>query len=438
MQNTLEFLKAEVKASVQNSLATLVKAAKEASDLSDAMAYRLESAVTVLKGLGMDEELRLLVLLLTSIFGVKRGIKLPTLSAPATQPTTQVSPATQPEVSPRPGPVAAPPMSPKTAKVRTAPARVINGDLASKLGAAAARINLGPLAEFREVLGDKNGRGREHSDKCRTVLSKVLADRLLTEDADWALLVRVAKRNLFFSDRRGPLFLEQCPPDHLRELLLGEGGLTNLVEELRGAPEPPASAPYWLGFIVDLCVRVGKDAKSVLINSKHAVNHLRQIGFIKNDHWLARKVEAMRPKPATLPPPPPEVKQAAEQAADHDRQAERVQEIAEAIVGEEKPVIADLVFEQAMLESVGETPSNPLPKEEPDPLMAPAVSVEPRVAEPAPQSIAAVPQVIPPAKGSKTNGKGNRKDAVAAELARRAQAAVANTLPAETEPAVVN
>ena len=45
---------------------------------------------------------------------------------------------------------------------------------------------------------------------------------------------------------------------------------------------------------MDMCGVVGTDAATILENCKHAANRMKQRKFIDTDHWLVKKVAAMK------------------------------------------------------------------------------------------------------------------------------------------------
>jgi len=205
--------------------------------------------------------------------------------------------------------------------------KVISGDFASKLAGAAEVLDLEtPLTKFRAVLG-QNGRGKDYWDECRALLIEVLKGGLLKEETDWRLLAEKMKRNLFFSGRAAEVFLERCPKDVLEDLLVGQSGLFNLVEQIRHEEEFDNTSPYRIWFIIDACVVVGREAKDLLTNCKHAANRMKMKRFISPDHPLILKIAAMKvaSRQATSKTAPPElvaIRQEAENAAQSEPEPE--------------------------------------------------------------------------------------------------------------------
>ena len=227
-------------------------------------------------------------------------------------------------------------------KPKDTPARVLRpkpapisgmSDFGAKLNGVAAQLGLkdnSPLAVFRRVMVE-DGRGRDFWDRCREVTFSVLVGGLIKEKEDWKLLIAKMKDSLFFnSGETASAFIAQCPKEGIADLLLADDGLWNMVESIRNDSEFSAADTYHLDFVIDLCVVVGREAKTLLTNTKHAVNRMKQLGFITEDHWLVRRVAAMKVVRPTAPDnlevvPTPTLTEA---------KLDTVQEVAEAAVEE--------------------------------------------------------------------------------------------------------
>ena len=98
------------------------------------------------------------------------------------------------------------------------------------------------------------------------------------------------KHNLFFTGGKAELFINRCPKEKLTHLLLDQDGLTGLVAQIRAEEYENKSSAYRIAFILDASKKVGSDAKVLVENCKHAVNRMKQRGFIPADHWLVGKV----------------------------------------------------------------------------------------------------------------------------------------------------
>jgi hypothetical protein len=187
----------------------------------------------------------------------------------------------------------------------TAPARTLSnngggGVMATAMGKAASQLGLGPLAAFRKfIVGD--GRGHNWT-ALHEATTAVLGQKLL-EPADWKLLVVVLKTSIFFTDEESlAAFVAQCPREQMLDLLFGgEKNLRTTLQAIREEDKANGLAPLYVNFIIEVCMSVGKDAKDVLIGAKQAVNRMKQKGFIKMDHWLARKVSRMNASSTPLP-----------------------------------------------------------------------------------------------------------------------------------------
>ena len=252
----------------------------------------------------------------------------------------------------------------------TAPARMLRAqpksagisDFAAKLNGVAKQVGLEdhtPLARFRELLTMKCLQSGQYWHDLRELLEVVLRERMIEEISDWKLLVAKAKENLFFGGKKGEAFLAQCPKEGIANLLLADDGLWNLIDDIRREEEMSPSSPFDVGFVIDACVVVGKEAKELLTDCKHAVNRMKQRGFIAQDHWLVQKVAAMKmsaPRHSVAPASETSVNEAAT-----DHKLEKLQQVAEATAAEvpaEKPEtlgpVTDAQFEAAMMAAVGE------------------------------------------------------------------------------------
>lgn len=179
--------------------------------------------------------------------------------------------------------------TPATIQTATRPARILT---APKPTNGNHTITL--IGQFRAIMGE-DGHGTEYWDRCRKIISTALLGKFIKSEADWQLLAGKMKKNLFFNGpKERPLFLEQCPMDILKSLLLAEDGLGNLVKQIRKEEAVNAAAPCRLGFVIEMCQTVGPEAKDLLINCKHAVDRMKQLHFILENHWLVKKVAAMK------------------------------------------------------------------------------------------------------------------------------------------------
>lgn len=236
--------------------------------------------------------------------------KLVTKPAAAAITTTTATIATAP---PAPKPVAqtaapAPATKPASVVVKSAmpvpqtagPARKLHvapptpvgaSDFAIKLNGVAKDVGLedhSVIGRFRSILAE-NGKGSEYWDLCREVVEDALKGAEFTE-SDWNLLVEKMKLNLFFTGKKGSLFIERCPKEKLEDLLIGQDGLVGLIAQIKTEEEFSPSAIYRIAFVFDACLKVGHEAKALRVNCAHAVNRLRQKGWLPGDHWLAKKI----------------------------------------------------------------------------------------------------------------------------------------------------
>lgn len=310
----LSFLKNEIDDSLKSLLEKMTEKMKSAaSRLEGTVVTMLVAAFTVLKGLGMDEEIRLLGLLVVSRFGEK-GLTIPEEVSSLILPPTSFKPQPVAPIKVAPVATASPaiklataqkmPIQPEKKVSATAPARTLKnnggGVFATALGKAANGLGLGPLATFRKlIVGD----GRGHNwNALREAVTAVLGQKLL-EPADWKSLVEVLKTSIFFTDEDNvAAFIAQCPREQMTDLLFGgEKNLKTLLQSIREEDKSNGFSPLYVNFIIEVCVLVGKDAKDILIGAKQAVNRMKQKGFIKVDHWLARKVSRMNTRTTPLP-----------------------------------------------------------------------------------------------------------------------------------------
>ncbi|MEK7669413.1 MAG: hypothetical protein AAB350_02365 [Patescibacteria group bacterium] len=181
--------------------------------------------------------------------------------------------------------------------LRVQPAVAGTSDFADKLNGAAKGIGLEdhtPLARFRQLLKMEGRQVGSYWAELRGLLEVVLQKKAIQEVSDWKLLVAKAKKNLFFGGKNGGAFLAQCPKEGVADLLLADDGLWALIEDIRIEREANQSSPFHVAFVIDACGVVGKEAKNLLDNCKHAVNRMKQMGFIEPDHWLVQKVAAMK------------------------------------------------------------------------------------------------------------------------------------------------
>ena len=297
------FLKNETSVSVESLVKTTARNLK-ASSFATNIVTMLVSALTVMRGLGLDEEVRLCGLLVLSHFGEK-GLSVPTEVSSLIHPTAtalapqSVAPA-KVSIAPAPKPVAT--VAPKVSPVpqsRTAPARTLGGTaMGSALGKAAASLGLGQLNAFRKLIAEMT----HDWNALRASVTVVLGQKLL-EPADWKALVAVMKRSLFFTDRDNTTaFIIQCPKEDMLDLLFGgDRNLKTMVQEIRNETEQNSSSPYRVNFTIECCKSVGREAKDILTNCKHAVNRMKQRHFIPADHWLVEKVSAMSTTATPLP-----------------------------------------------------------------------------------------------------------------------------------------
>ena len=173
-----------------------------------------------------------------------------------------------------------------------APKLLASGDFAAKLNGAAVALgkeDKSVLGRLRKILDDCVSKGREYWDGCREATEDALRGADLT-DSDWDLLVKKMKHNLFFTGGKAELFINRCPKEKLTHLLLDQDGLTGLVAQIRVEEYENKSSAYRIAFILDASKKVGSDAKVLVENCKHAVNRMKQRGFIPADHWLVGKV----------------------------------------------------------------------------------------------------------------------------------------------------
>ncbi|KKQ77680.1 MAG: hypothetical protein A2644_04240 [Candidatus Zambryskibacteria bacterium RIFCSPHIGHO2_01_FULL_39_63] len=231
-------------------------------------------------------------------------VAVPAVSAPPAQ--QQVS-----------KPVAPPPsavLPPKKPVADTVPARTLGvvrktetiegGNLfAEKLAKAAIQLELEdhtPMGVFRTLMGmspKDGGHGRDYWDKCRDGVYDVLYPGLLVEKVDWERLTEKMKKNLFLDRQNASMFIKNCPKELVQDLLFGEGGVSAVVKQIQAERVENKTSPYRISFIIDCCLAVGKEVtKDLLYDAKSAVNHMgpNQMGFIGSDHWLMRKVAAMK------------------------------------------------------------------------------------------------------------------------------------------------
>ena len=199
-----------------------------------------------------------------------------------------------------------PKLGPTKPVVTTAPARTLGvpvpklalvgtSDFAQKLNGAltaGGMENHSLIGQFRSIMGEESF-GLEYWDRCRKITAAVLSGELIREEADWRLLAEKMKKNLFFSGRNAQPFLKQCPGEIIKDLLLAKE-LWSQVEKIYREEENNRASPYRIGFIIDMCLVVGQEARNILINCKHAVNRMKQKGFIQDNHWLAKKVATMK------------------------------------------------------------------------------------------------------------------------------------------------
>ena len=163
---------------------------------------------------------------------------------------------------------------------------------------------IGALACYRKIIAEE-GTGPHYWDQCREALAPVLEEKLLNAD-DFATLVANMKRNLFFSGRQGNLFMQQCPPELLPELLFeGNESLTTHVAEIGLETHRSHDSQQRLAFIMDCCKKVGPNAKDLLIKCSQVVNRMKMKKFIGEDHWLVEKsgemIHARKPIPRNKP-----------------------------------------------------------------------------------------------------------------------------------------
>ena len=232
-----------------------------------------------------------------------------------------------------------------------APARTLkngDGNLADKLRVATAALGLkdnSALGQFRSTLAEV-GQGTEYWDRCRKVLAAVLDGNLIKEEADWRLLTEKMKRNLFFTDRKNAdAFLDNCPKAILTDLLIGQGGLSAMIDRIRTENQHLPSSVYRVAFTIDCCLEVGKEAKELLTNCKHAVNRMKQRQWIQMDHWLVKRVAEMSQNRKMTPPTPIKEDDPKQAVATSDLKLDKLQAAAEAateIISAASPVVPEV------------------------------------------------------------------------------------------------
>lgn len=293
---------ASISSLVSNAIENLRKQVKVLATLDNPTSSLNERAEAIQSVLVGDSNFWLEIAKRTTTTKLKKvGVVVVKQVARPENTLTQQSPA------PKPGTVLLASMPTGSAlQPKTAPARVpqgiqprpklatptpVNGDFAAKLNGAAKKLGFedkSPLVQFRKTFSEV-GFGRDYWDLCRELTARVLSRGLLKEEADWHLLAGKMKSNLFFNGKDGETFIAQCPKDILSDLVIGLDGLSGLVEKIRTETvfNPPST--YRLSFVIDMCLKVGKEAEVVLENCKHVVNRMKQRKFISAEHSLVKK-----------------------------------------------------------------------------------------------------------------------------------------------------
>jgi hypothetical protein len=168
-----------------------------------------------------------------------------------------------------------------------------NNLMTEKLGPVAVALGLikTTIAQFREVLADVNGRGKDYWVRCRELTAAVLEEGSLAM-ADWELLIGTMKRNLFFNGKVGEAFLRLCPKDMLVSFITSQE-VAGMIDQIRNRDAANPASPYKLEFLMAMCAGAGEEADAVLENCKRTVVRMKDLKFIRSDHRLVQKVAAM-------------------------------------------------------------------------------------------------------------------------------------------------
>lgn len=370
----LNSLKTELKSSVEKVVKTLVAATKKATT-ETALTNMVIAAVGALRGLGMQEEIRQLGLVILCHFGGK-GEQVPApiaaifdatttpttastkFAAPTPIRTDTFAPASTPvKTSVAPGTILSAPKAlpaDKPAQVLTgeAPATAPkpkfvppSGEFAKKLNGAAVKLGFedkSVIARFRAAMKDAAGKGKEFWNSCRQLLAEVLEQNLL-EAADWELVAQKMCHHLFFNGKVGEMFLRQCPKEVLINLATSQE-IRAIVVGFRSQESFNPASVHQIGFVMDLCVAVGKEGAPLLTECKHSVNNLKQRRFIVADHWLVAKVAELkqpkRPAPVRGVQQSAPVSDESPDAAAVDHKLDKLQQVAESMTAPEVPATA--------------------------------------------------------------------------------------------------
>lgn len=351
-----KFLTGRIKDSVMVLTDKVITAMEGAIDggkeFNPSLVLRVVAVVRVLGLVGMERDLKLFSALVFSLY-CDKGVEIPDQILRVISPIIGEVLVTAPSTAPRQSTSTMSAGTPKPQVLLTPPhsSTQKNGDFAEKFGAAAQKLGLAtPLSKLHDVL-KKDRSGVEYWNNCKTLLSQVLEGAFFKELADWEPLITKMKKDLFFFDRhRSGLFFEQCPKEQMTELVLGDGGLHELVGKIKTETVMSPESISQISFVIDSCVLIGPDAKEVLINAKQAVNRMRQLNFISPDHWLAKKVSAMKPQQKRVGPALSAEKAQESQTKDpvEGAQPSSSNETLDRVGGKEKlPAVQDSVAEQA-------------------------------------------------------------------------------------------
>lgn len=296
---------------------------------TDAISAKAEIAAATMKAVGMMEELRLFVLLLTSIFG-RKGLRLsevivsmiaPVAVAPA--PARKLEPAT------------------KVAQIRTRPAPPPSGDFGQKMGEAAAVLGLNggtqpPTAPARQlepesvdtrfenwlrglrrvVEGKIEGGLRDFYQALQVVTQGIVDAGHKLEADNWQLLFSAMKEarksgNYIVGNSCKPaIFFKSAPTNLLQESLFGtDGVVVSVTAEVADCGE---LLPLWLPPKAGIGLDMVSALKGRVTVDEIDLRKLRRLKKVVDEKgnvpdWLTKKFEslAIGEEPEVTPPPPP-------------------------------------------------------------------------------------------------------------------------------------
>jgi hypothetical protein len=273
MSNLRSFLKNETSNSAEKLVRTMANELKKASFASN-LVTRLVVMLTVLHGLNMIEEVRLVGLLILSRFGAKDQVVPPEvsslMSATASKPTATVTPI-KVVAPPAPKPAA----SPTAAKpVQTAPARTL---VDSKKW----------FGFLRDIVGGKTDQKTMRSVQGLTIQIFHDGFKLLAED--WKLFFAALKaankggQHIVEKEANPPMIFKLAPVALVRDFIFGQDGFLVILLAEIGDHAKEEMAP-WMCAKTNICLDAVEevDIKSKLDDTEAT--------------WLGRLINLLKAK----------------------------------------------------------------------------------------------------------------------------------------------